>query len=115
MSYSGRGLHGWPLAVVLIATAYAAGVGAVLFRPDASRIATWWPAAGIAVVLVALAPKKQRWLLGVAVLIVTAAANVTAGQALGLSIWFGAANAVEAVVAAAILVRRTGRMPRLDS
>src|SRR6478735_10207699 len=64
MSNSGRGLQGWPLAVVLIAAAYAAGVGAVLFRPEASRVATWWPAAGIAVVLVAVAPKGQRWLLG---------------------------------------------------
>src|SRR6478736_4168775 len=80
MSYSGRGLQGWPLVVVLIAAAYAVGVASVLFRPEASNIATWWPAAGIAVLVVALAPKQQRWLLGVAVLVVTAAANVTAGQ-----------------------------------
>lgn len=115
MSSSGRGLQGWPLAVVLIAAAYAAGVGAVLFRPEASRVATWWPAAGIAVILVAVAPKGQRWLLGLAVLVVTAAANVTAGQDLDLSICFGTANAVEAVVAGSILVRRTGRIPALDS
>ena len=54
MSYSGRGLQGWPLAVALLAAVYAAGVGAVLFRPDGSTIAIWWPAAGIAVALVAL-------------------------------------------------------------
>ncbi|WP_243060977.1 ATP-binding protein [Nocardioides sp. SR21] len=115
MSYSGRGLQGWPLAVVLIAAAYAAGVGAVLFRPEASQIATWWPAAGIAVALVALAPRRLHWLLGVAVLIVTAAANMTAGQDIDLSLWFGVANAAEALIAGSILVRRTGRMPRLDS
>lgn len=115
MSSSRHGLSGWPLAVALVLGAYVAGVGAVLFRPEASRIATWWPAAGIAVALLALAPRRLRWPLAAALLVATSAANFTGGQDLDLSIWFGFANTTEAVVASAVLVRRTGVMPRLES
>lgn len=115
MSYSGSGLQGWPLNVALLASVYAAGASAVLFRPDDSRIAIWWPAAGIAVALVSLAPRSQRWLLALAVALVTAAANVTGGQDLDASLWLGVGNAAEALVASAVLLHNRDRIPRLDS
>src|SRR4051812_4329266 len=111
MSYSGRGLQGWPLAVALLIGVYAAGVGALLCRPEGAPIATWWPAAGIAVILVSLVPRSQWWWYAAAIVVVTAAANVTGGLDLGISIWLAVANAAGAVAGAAALCRGRGRMP----
>ena len=99
-SRSGRGQLGLPTAVILIAAVYGAGAGAVLFAPDGDPVATWWPAAGIAVALVSLAPRRFWWALAGGIAVVSALANVTGGRPLDLSACFGVANAAEAVVAA---------------
>jgi len=103
------------LAAALLAAVYVAGVGAVLFAPDGSPVATWWPAAGAAVALILLTPRAWWPGLGVAIAVVSAAANLTGGRDLELSVMFGIANAAEALVAGAFL-RRTGHdRPRLES
>jgi PAS domain S-box-containing protein len=115
MSLSGRGQLGLPMALFLLAAVYAAGAGAVLFAPEGRPVAAWWPAAGVAVALVALAPRRRWLLLAVAIAVVSGAANVTGGRPLDLSACFGVANAAEAVVAAAVLCRGRDRIPELES
>ncbi len=115
MSYSGRGLQGWRLPIALLLAVYAAGASAVLFRPGDAQIATWWPAAGIAVAVVALSPRPSRLPLTVAIVLVTAAANITGGQDVDASVWLGVGNGLEAFVASAVLLHHQDRIPRLDS
>ena len=90
--------------------------GAVLFAPDGSPVATWWPAAGLSVALLALAPRRRGAVLVAAgIVVVSAAANLTGGAGLPVSCCFGVANTGEAVVAGLILKRRAERPPRLAS
>jgi PAS domain S-box-containing protein len=78
-------------------------------------VATWWPAAGLAVALVALAPRRWWPALAVGIVVFSGLANVTGGRDVPVSVLFGVSNAAEAVVAAAVL-RRDGRdRPRLES
>ncbi len=105
----------WPAALALLVGVYLVGAEAALFRPAGEPVAAWWPAAGLAVALVALAPRRWWPALVAALVIVTTASNLTGGRELGISSLFGIANAGEALVAGAVL-RRGGRdRPRLDS
>ncbi|GAA4369819.1 ATP-binding protein [Nocardioides caricicola] len=115
MSSSGPGKVGWPTAVGGLLAVYLAGVLAIAIRPEDSNIATWWPAAGIGVILLALAPRRAWWLLVPGVGVVTAAANLTGGQETDFSLWLGVGNAVEVTVATLVLMHGRTRIPRLDS
>jgi len=102
----------------LLVGVYAVGVLSVALRPADNPVAGWWPAAGLAVVLVALSRPGVRTLVALAAAVVaaTALANLTGGRDLPISLAFGVCNAAEAVVAGLVL-RATpypGR-PRLDS
>src|SRR6187549_3446157 len=99
MSPSGSARLSWPMAVLLLGAVYVAGVGAVVFAPEDDPVASWWPAAGIAVALIALAPRRWWWRLAVGIAVVSAIANVTGGRPLDLSACFGVANCAEALVA----------------
>ena len=103
------------LAAALLAAVYVAGVGAVLFAPHGSPVATWWPAAGFSVALILLAPKAWWPALGVGIAVVSGAANVSGGRALDLSALYGMANAAEALAAGAFLRRAGHDRPRLES
>ena len=105
----------WPAAVALLVAVYAAGVGAVAFRPAGDPVAAFWPAAGLGVALIALTPR--RWWPGLAggIVVASAAANLTGGRELPVSVLFGLANAAEALVAGAILRRGGLDRPRLDA
>ncbi|MDI6909797.1 ATP-binding protein [Nocardioides sp.] len=115
MSSSRRGQLGWPAAVGLLAGVYVAGVGAVAFAPQDDPVATWWPAAGLAAVLVAASPRRRWWVLALGICVVSGAANLTAGRPLDVSAAFGVANTSDALVASAVLWHGRGRLPRLDS
>ncbi len=99
----------------MLAAVYLAGVGAVLFAPPGDPVATWWPAAGLAVSLLSLAPRRWWTLLALGVVVSSGLANVTGGRDLPVSLFFGLANAAEALVAAAVLRRGGRRRPRLES
>ena len=105
----------WPVALAILAAIYAAGAGAVVFAPAHDPVATWWPAAGLAVALLALAPRSWWPTLAVGVVLFSAAANVTGGRGLLISTLFGLANAAEAVVGAAVLRRGRPGRPTLES
>lgn len=106
---------GWLVALGMLAAVYLAGVGAVLFAPPGDPVATWWPAAGLAVSLVCLAPRRWWALLFLGVVVSSGLANVTGGRDLPVSLLFGLSNAAEAVVAAAVLRSGGRRRPRLEN
>jgi len=115
MSRPGSARLAWPTSIALLGAVYVAGVGAVVFAPKGDPVASWWPAAGIAVALLALSPRRRWWRLAVGVAVVSMLANVTGGRPLDLSACFGVANASEAVVAAAVLRRGREDIPHLTS
>src|SRR5512133_3355915 len=104
-----------PAALALLVGVYVAGVGAVAFRPDRDPVAAWWPAAGLAVALIALAPRRWWPALAAGLVVVTTAANLTGGRELPVSVLFGLSNAGEALVAGAILRRGGLERPQLAS
>jgi PAS domain S-box-containing protein len=94
---------------------YVAGTQAVHFAPEGGQVAAWWPAAGIAVSLLALAPRVWWPALAAGVVVAVTAANLTGGRSLDVSLCFGLANAAEAVVAGLVLRRGTATRPRFES
>ena len=105
----------WALSFALLLGAYAAGVGAVLFAPETSPVATFWPASVFTVSVLALAPRRQWVVLVPAVFVVSVVTNITGGRPVDVSLGFGVANTAEAVVAALILTAGLTRAPRLAS
>ncbi len=102
-------------AAVMLGLVYVAGVGAVLFRPENSLVAAWWPAAGVAVALVVVAPLRARPALVVGIVLVSGLANFTGGRSAGLSLLFGLSNAAEAVVVSALLRGNRPEPARLEA
>jgi PAS domain S-box-containing protein len=105
----------WPAAAALLVGVYVAGVGAVALRPEGNPVAAFWPAAGLAVALVALSPRRWWPALAAGLVVVVAAANVTGGRELPVSVLFGFSNAAEALVAGAILRRGGLVRPQLGA
>ncbi len=100
MTGSGRSPYVGALSALgALVAIYVAGTQAVHFAPEGGQVAAWWPAAGIAVSLLALAPRAWWPALAAGVVVAVAAANLTAGRSLDVSLCFGLANAAEAVVA----------------
>ncbi len=102
------------VAVTLVLV-YLAGAGAVLFRPASSTVATWWPAAGIAVALLVLGPVRLRPALALGVVLASGLANLTGGRDADLSVLLGLSNAAEAWVVCLLLRGRRPTRPRLES
>jgi PAS domain S-box-containing protein len=114
MNGSGRPHYpGVLLALAALAAIYVAGTQAVHLAPYQGAVASWWPSAGIAVSLFALAPRRWWPALIAGVVVASGAANLTGGRTFEVSLVFGLANTAEAVVAAHIL-RRAGT-PRFAS
>ena len=90
-------------APVLLAAIFAAGVAAIQVAPVGSHTAMWWPAAGLASVLVIGTPRRAWPPLLALLAVVVFASNLVAGRDLVVSIVFGAANAAEALVVATAL------------
>ncbi|MFE4949320.1 ATP-binding protein [Leifsonia sp. NPDC056665] len=107
---------GWLLGVLLI---FGASVLGVRLAPPGSQVAIWWPAAGLSVLLVLLVRgRRERAAALAAIFVATALANAAAGRPVLVSSAFGLANAVEALVVVAILLRVGGpgfRLRDLDS
>ncbi len=102
-------------ALVTLVAIYLAGTGAVDFGPEDGAVASWWPAAGLSVALIAMAPRSWWPVLAVGIVVFSGAANLTGGRDLPVSAMFGLANAAEAVVAGLILKHGSDRTPRLAS
>ncbi len=109
-----RGVAG---AAAFLLTLFGLAYGAVLLAPAGSRVASWWPAAGLAVGVVAGAGRRSRTPLLVAVFGAAAAANYAGGRPAVVAIGLGAANALEVALGSWWLSRGTpdGERPALAS
>lgn len=104
------------VVVGLLTLMFLLGVSSVLFAPQGTTVAAWWPAAGLSVlvVLAARPGRRGRLIAAAAVWAVSAGSNIAAGRPLAVAVCFGFANAAEAWVVASI-VEGNGRSATLDS
>lgn len=77
----------------------------VALAPAGSRVAAWWPAAGLSVALVLRTRSWWRWLVVALLTLVSLAANLLGGRPLPVAAGFALANTAEAVTVALLLVR----------
>ena len=115
MTAPGQGTADKAAALATLVAIYLAGIGAVNFAPGDGAVASWWPAAGLSVALIAMAPRSWWPVLAVGILVASGAANLAGGREVAVAALFGIANAAEAVAAATILRRSTDDTPRLSS
>ncbi|MDP3889785.1 ATP-binding protein [Nocardioides sp.] len=87
----------------------------VSLAPPGSRVAAWWPAAGLSVALVALTRPGRRWLALSGLTAASLLGNYLAGRPVEVALGFTAANVTEAAIVAWWI--STGRRgpPRMSS
>ena len=102
-------------ALVALGAIFLAAIGAVHFTPGDAAVPSWWPAGGLSVALVAMAPRSWWPVLAIGIVVASGAAEVTGGREVGIAVLLGIANAAEAVVAAMILRRGSHDVPRLTA
>lgn len=90
-------------AVTTLVAIFGLGLLSVHLTPPHSEVAGWWPAAGVSVGLLAVAPRKAWTPLVAGLVLVTGAANLVGGRELDVSLGFAVSNAAEAVVGAFVL------------
>lgn len=95
----------------LVLATYLAGVAALDLAKHTGTTAAWWPAAGIGVIAVLVAPRRQWPPVLAALGFVLSLANYTAGRSIGVSLLFGVADVAETWLVAALVVRYIG--PRM--
>ncbi|WP_188037190.1 EAL domain-containing protein [Actinotalea sp. JY-7885] len=101
-----------PLGVLTIAAGvFGLSYLAVVLAPPDNGVAAWWPAAGLATIALMWAPRDRRAVVVASVVIMSALANLAVGRPWHVALGYGASNALESAVVAALLTRR-GR-PRL--
>ena len=104
-----------PLAVAVgLLGVYLLGVWAVWFTPQSGSVAFWWPAAGLSVAMVALAPRSWGPGLAAGIALVSCLANLAGDRPVEVAVAFGLANAAEALLAGSILKDRDGRLLELS-
>ncbi|GAB2882835.1 ATP-binding protein [Nocardioides pacificus] len=99
MSLSGRIQLAHLGALGALVSIVVAGFLAVSVTPEDTFVAHWWPAAGIGLVLIALAPRPWWPWLALGVTACSTAGNHLGGVPLGLAAMFGVVNAAAAVMA----------------
>jgi two-component system, OmpR family, phosphate regulon sensor histidine kinase PhoR len=82
------------------------GWASIALSPPGAPLAAWWPAAALAVVAATVARGSQRLAVAAGIVMVSVVANLAADRPLLVSLGFGVANAIEAVVVAAIATSR---------
>ena len=100
-------------ATLCLAGVYGLAATAVLFAPPGSEVAAWWPAAGLAVAMLVLLPRRARPALALGVLLASGLANYSAGRTPEASLGFGVTNATEAWLVAWWLTRGSRGRPGL--
>ncbi|WP_395692850.1 ATP-binding protein [Nocardioides sp.] len=115
MSTVGRARMSWPAAGLLLLAVLVSGVAAIRWAPVASAAASWWPGAGIAVVLLGRTSRRSWWVWVPAIVAVGLLANLLGGRPADLSVWYAVANAVEALVVAAYLLRDRDTLDELST
>src|SRR3954453_10801638 len=104
---------GWATSFALLAGVVAAGAVAVRLAPDGRAVATFWPAAGLGLILLALTTRRRWLVLAPLLCAATAGGDLIAERTLRLRVIHGAVETV-ALTIAALLVTYGGRIrPRL--
>ncbi|MCA0308507.1 MAG: hypothetical protein LCH87_14345 [Actinobacteria bacterium] len=90
-----------PAAILL--GIFALGWFAVLTRPAEALSAIWWPASGLALGLAVRTPRRQLWLVSVAVALVLLGVNLVQYSSVTLGVAASVAAGVEVAIGAMIL------------
>ncbi|HEX5090050.1 MAG TPA: ATP-binding protein [Nocardioides sp.] len=104
---------GWATSFALLAGVVAAGAVAVRLAPDGHTVATFWPAAGLGLIVLALTVGR-RWLaLAPLLFAATVAGDLIGDRTLRLAVTHGVVETLSLAIAA-LLVTHAGRIrPRL--
>lgn len=111
-----RGVVSGPLMLAAVLLLYlAAGSLALQFVARPQNIAYFWPAAGVAVGAMIVAPRAMRLHVAVSISVAVAIANALAGRPLVPTLMFAASNTFEAWLCATIVIRLVGEQIRMAS
>ena len=104
---------GWAPYLALLVGVMAAGALAVRLAPDGHAVTTFWPAAGLGLIMLALAPRGRWPALAALLFVATAGGDLLGGRDLALGATHGLVESA-ALVIAALIVTHGGRVrPRL--
>jgi len=109
--------HSWLVALrlaIAVGVAYFIAARLGLALRTGPGVAAFWPAAGIAVGALIASGPNARLPVAIAVVVATAAANLTIGRNPGLAITFGVVNAVQSLLTAWLIERWFGRGFKLE-
>jgi PAS domain S-box-containing protein len=96
------------LVATLVLVAYVSGAAALLVGRETGSTAAWFPAAGVGVIALLIAP-RTRWPLTLAALTVAYLfSNLTVGRSVGTSLLLGIADSVEVALVGWLVVRFIG-------
>jgi PAS domain S-box-containing protein len=102
----------WGLALAAVSSVLVLAYGALLLSPTDVEVAVWAPAAGVAVVLLLLCPRRWQWMPAVGMAAATGLAHFVTGLPLEVAAGIGVAYGLGAFVAALLLTwGRPGRPP----
>jgi PAS domain-containing protein len=104
---------GWAASFALLAGVVAAGAVAVQLAPDGRAVATFWPAAGLGLILLALNAGRRWLVLAPLFLVATAAGDLIADRTMRLAVTHGVVETVALVIAALLVTRGARIRPRL--
>jgi PAS domain S-box-containing protein len=100
------------LVGVLVLAAYASGAAALGVGRTTGATAAWFPAAGVGVLALLLAPRPRWPATLVALTIAFALANFTVGRSVGVSALLGLTDTVEVAMVGWLVARFLGRRMR---
>ena len=105
----GRLGSGSLLVGALVLAAYLAGVGALEVGRSTGSTAAWWPAAGIGVVAVLLAPRRQWPIIFASLFLAFSLANFSMGRSVLVSSLLGLSDLAETALVCFLVVTYIGR------
>ncbi|HZZ84110.1 MAG TPA: MASE1 domain-containing protein [Anaeromyxobacteraceae bacterium] len=108
-----RGVPPWLALPLFAAATFALCRLGLLLTPGPSRVALFWPAAGVLVGALLLTPRRRWVAILAAATLPIATFNLAAGQAPAVVATFVAGNAAQALLSAWITLRLCGGTPRL--
>lgn len=105
---------GWAPALALVAGVLGAAAVAVRLAPDGEAVATFWPAAGLGLIALALTKPRQWVVLAPLIAAAVAVGDVIGDRGTRLAVTHGTVEAIATVLAALILTRGGRRRPLLE-
>jgi PAS domain S-box-containing protein len=104
---------GWAASFALLAGVVAAGAVAVQLAPDGRAVATFWPAAGLGLIALALNAGRRLLVLAPLLFVATATGDLIADRTLRLAVTHGLVETVALTIAALLVTRGARIRPRI--